>query len=343
MHKWVAPILWLLLPLPLLGSGKNRTQAEILGFAGPIKTVSTTYQTFMQQPDQPDGQNVIYQLPCGECEFDRQGNQVKTGWMDNDQFSGNVEHRVLDGLGRVQEETWENEKGDVVARHVYTNGPAGKVQDGGYMNGKLLNTATFTYDSQGNVIESSVYKPDGSLESRHWSTFDERGNELGSISEGPGDIYYDVIRTYNRQTGHLASFMSLNRDGSMRLWFTMNADTVLSYWQQRGDEHTYGSGMCFGDDNGTEQDCREYSWDGTYSTAHYTFTDETKHNPVKVTLLGTDHQFLMEADYDYELDAFGNWTKRTVWVKTKESGERQLLEKDARTLTYYSAEAPARD
>jgi len=75
------------------------------------------------------------------------------------------------------------------------------------------------------------------------------------------------------------------------------------------------------------------------TTIHYTFTDKTKRNPVKVTLYGTDHQVAMEADYDYELDAFGNWTKRTVWVQTQESGERQLIEKDIRTLTYYPAEA----
>lgn len=135
----------------------------------------------------------------------------------------------------------------------------------------------------------------------------------------------------------MESFTSLNQDGSMRLCLRMNDKTILSYWQQPGDEHTYGSGMCFDDDNGTERDCREYSWDGTYSTAHYVFTDKSKHNPVKVTVFGTDHQVLMEADYEYELDAIGNWTKRTVWVHTGKSGVRQLLEKDARTLTYYPA------
>lgn len=114
---------------------------------------------------------------------------------------------------------------------------------------------------------------------------------------------------------------------------------MLSYWQQPGDERTYGSGICFADDNGTERDCREYNWDGTYTTTHYGFTDKAKMNPVKAVLYGSDHQVVMEADYEYELDGFGNWTKRTVWVRTRESGERQLLEKDARTLTYYPAEA----
>jgi hypothetical protein len=206
------------------------------------------------------------------------------------------------------------------------------------MNGKLFSTSTFSYDSQGNVVESSTYKADGSLESCHWSRFDERGNELESVSEGPGDTYFDVIQTYNPRTGHLESFTSLNRDGSMRLWFRADDYAVLSYWQQPGDKRTYGSDIYFDDDNGTERDCREYNWDGTYATTHYNFTDKTKRNPVKATLYGTDHQIVMETDYEYGLDAFGNWTERTLWVQAGESGEPQLLEKNVRTLTYYAVE-----
>ena len=101
MNRWVALILWLLLAMPLLGVGKKWTEAESMGFAGPIKAVSTTYQTFMQQPAQPDGPAIIYQLSCGECEFDREGNQVRSGWMDNGRFTGNVRREVWDGLAMV--------------------------------------------------------------------------------------------------------------------------------------------------------------------------------------------------------------------------------------------------
>jgi hypothetical protein len=333
MNRWLAPILWLLLAMPLFGSGKKCTDAEGLGFAGPIKSVSTTQQTFVQEPVQPAGPTVIYPLFCVDCEFDRQGDKVggKTG--------SDLERRILDAQGRVQEEITENEKGEVIFRSVYTNGPAGKVQSETYLNGNLLGTAAFKYDSQGNMIESSTYKPDGTVESHNWSRFDEHGNVIESVSEGPGDLYYDVVETYNPRTGNLESFTSLNRDGSTRLWLTLNDDTVLSFWQQPGDERTYGSDICFADDNGTERDCREYKPDGSYATTHYSFTDKTKRNPVKVILRDAEHQLVIEADYDYELDAYGNWTKRTIWVQTRESSERQLLEKDARTLTYYAAES----
>jgi hypothetical protein len=152
--------------MSLSAAGRKWTQAENMGFDGPIKSVSTTYQTFMQQPATLDGHPIIYSLSCGECEFDRAGNQVKSGWMDNGHFSGNVEHKILDELGRVREEIWENEKGEVTSRNLYTNGPAGMVRDDSFVNGKLFNTATYTYDSHGNVVESNSYKPDGTLESK---------------------------------------------------------------------------------------------------------------------------------------------------------------------------------
>jgi antitoxin component YwqK of YwqJK toxin-antitoxin module len=63
------------------------------------------------------------------------------------------------------------------------------VQGETYVNGNLLSTATFSYDGQENMVES--YKPDGTVESHNWSRFDERGNVIESISEGPGEIYFD--------------------------------------------------------------------------------------------------------------------------------------------------------
>ena len=59
MNRWVALILWLLLAMPLSGAGKKWTDAENMGFAGPVKSASTT-QTFMEQPAQPDDPAIFY-------------------------------------------------------------------------------------------------------------------------------------------------------------------------------------------------------------------------------------------------------------------------------------------
>jgi hypothetical protein len=333
--KQFVPILFVLIAIPTFGSKKKWTEAENMGFAGPVKSVSATQEIFMQEPRQPDGPTIIYPLSCRECEFDRDGKQIRSGLLDNGHFRGTVKHEIRDEARKLQVEEEIDEKGAVTSRHVYTNGPFGKTQDDFYRNGKLYNSSTLRYDGRGNVIESRTCKPDGTLESHSESTFDDPGNELESTTDGPTVPYWHVIQTYS-ETGDLESFTSLSRDGSVRLRFRVSGNTMLSFWQQTGDEHTYGSGMCFADDDGTERDCREYNWDGSYATVHYTFTDKTKHNPLKATLFDTEHQVVMEADYEYEVDALGNWTKRTVWVQTRESGHRQLFEKDTRTLTYYA-------
>jgi hypothetical protein len=331
MGKWFASMLCLLLlARPAFSSGHRWTDAENLGLAGPVQSVTTTHQAFMPEPAQPDGPTIVYPLSCEYCEFDRDGTRVRDG--------GIRKRRVLDAQGRVEEDITENEKGEVTQRDVYANRSFGKVRSETWMDGKLLSSATFDYDGQGNMVEWDTYKADGTLEARTWSRFDGRGNEIEQVSEGPGEIYYDVIKTYDPRTGHQESFASLDRDGSLRLSMTMDDRTVLSYWQRPGDKRTYGSDVCFADDDGTERDCRDYKSDGSYSTAHYNFTDKTKRNPVKAVLRDPDGQRLMEADYDYALDQYGNWTSRTVWVWTRESGERRLLEKDSRTLTYYPAE-----
>lgn len=331
MGRRLAAILWLLLVPPAFGSGKKWSDAKNMGFASPVHAATTAHQTFTREPTQPGGPSLVYPLFCEYCEFDRNGTRVN-GRTGNEQ-----EGSIVDEQGRVEEQFTKDETGEVIWREVFTNGPFGKVRSETYQNGKLSGTATFDYDSQGNMIDTATYKADGTLESHSWSRFDARGHDIEGVSDGPGDHYYDVIMTYDERTGHLASFTRLNRDGSLRLSLTMNDRTVLSYWQQPGDKRTYGSDVCFDDDNGTERDCREYNSDGTYATTHYEFTDKSKRNPVKVVLRGSDEQRQIQADYEYSLDEYGNWTSRTIWVSTRESGERRLLEKDTRTLTYYPA------
>jgi antitoxin component YwqK of YwqJK toxin-antitoxin module len=101
-------------------------------------------------------------LPFGKPLEYREGNRVTIGTLVNGKFVGSHKREVRDEQGKVREEVWDNEKGEVTSRHVYTNGPFGKIKDDFNMNGELFNTTTFEYDEQGNVTESNVYMPDGS-------------------------------------------------------------------------------------------------------------------------------------------------------------------------------------
>src|SRR5579862_8827129 len=130
MKRCLASILWVPLAVPLFGAGKKWTEAMNKGFAGPIMSVSTTHQEFMPKPEQPDYATIFYPVPCGECAFDKEGNETMTGWGENSGTS--YRHVRLDASGMVAEEWWQNEKGEELGRHVYANGPYGKLSDEAY-------------------------------------------------------------------------------------------------------------------------------------------------------------------------------------------------------------------
>jgi hypothetical protein len=109
---------------------------------------------------------------------------------------------------------------------------------------------------------------------------------------------------------------------------------VTSYWQQPSDKHEYGSSVCF--DTGPKQkECESHDPDGTMWHTSETFADERKRDPSRVELRDETDQVEMAADYECEFDGHGNWTKRSVWIWTPESGDRKLLEIDTRTITYW--------
>jgi hypothetical protein len=129
------------------------------------------------------------------------------------------------------------------------------------------------------------------------------------------------------------SFTSYNEDGTARLTFTAKANKITNYWQQPSDKHEYGSGFCFNDEP-KHQECEMHNPDGTIWRTLATFSDEKKRNPTRVELRDNDDQVQMAADHEYQCDERGNWTTRSLWTWTQESGDRKLHETDSRTLTY---------
>jgi hypothetical protein len=125
-------------------------------------------------------------------------------------------------------------------------------------------------------------------------------------------------------------FANYNEDGTVRLTFTAKGERVVSYWQQPSDKHELGGTVCF------KTGCESHNLDGSPFRTVTTLEDGDSRNPRRIELRDGTDQPQTAADYEYEFDGHGNWTKRSVWVWTRESGERQLLEIDSRTLTYWN-------
>jgi hypothetical protein len=146
--------------IPVLASSKKSTEAELDGFKGAVKSVSTERQVVSHTwPRQPDGPAIIYPAGCEVCEYDEEGNAVLRGQNWETGFVGEKIHYVRDENGKVSQQIVENEKGQLVSNVVM--GSLGKTEEAFYQNGVLQSRNKYRRDEGGNLIESVSYDAHG--------------------------------------------------------------------------------------------------------------------------------------------------------------------------------------
>ncbi len=100
----------------LFASERIFTEAENDSLAGRIRSVSTVIHKFHPPASQPDGLSIYLPVLCEECEYDPAGNRIKQSEIRESDLVGTTSHQLLDGAGHMQEQVWENEKGEVQRR-----------------------------------------------------------------------------------------------------------------------------------------------------------------------------------------------------------------------------------
>jgi hypothetical protein len=314
--------------ISVLASGTKSTDAELDGFKGAVQSVSTERQVVSHTwPRQPDGPAIIYPAGCDVCQYDEAGNAVLRGQNWETGFVGEKIHYVLDENGKVSQQIVENEKGQLVSNVVM--GSLGKIEEEFYQNGGLQSRNKYRRDETGNLIESVSYDAQGIQIARTTASFDENGTVTEQYDYGPKNKFLlHFTQNYDPEID-VQIFTNYNEDGTVRLTFTAKGERVVSYWQQRSDEHEFGNTVCF------KTGCASHNLDGSPFRTVTTLEDGDRGNPRRIELRDDTDQSQMAADYEYEFDGHGNWTKRSIWVWTRESGQRQLLEIDSRTLSYW--------
>jgi YD repeat-containing protein len=331
-HSASSVVFALLTSLPLLASHQKSTDAEMDGFNGGVKSVFTKVEIFSPQPLQPDGPAVFYPIWCTICEYDQDENRIKQGQDWETGFVGETTRYVRDESGAVREQIAENEKGEL--EHKIVRGPFGKTEEEDYQRGALQFRQTYRYDQNGNLIEWVTYNPDGTQAASTTATFDEKGNVTEQFDLGPDNSFrLHFTQSFDPNTG-VQTFTNFNQDGTVRLTFAANENRITNYWQQPAREHEFGSSVCFNAEP-MHQVCETHNPDGKLWRTSATFADEKRRNPTRVELRDNDDQVQMAGDFEYEFDEHENWTKRSGWIWTRESGERKLHETDSRTLTYW--------
>ena len=322
----------LFLPVCLRASEPKYTDARSDGLFGPIRSVSTREERVQIQWHQPDGPTVALPAGCPECEYDPEGNRIKIGQIIDGEFGGDVVRFLRDSTGRVVEKIAENYKGEMNRREVI--GPYGITEQDGFENGKQISRSLWFYDGNGHVSEFRNYDRDGVIVDSSFSTIDASDNFKEEWDSGPnGSFSLHFVQTNDPKTDTF-TFTNFNENGSIKVTFTTMGTKVISYWQEPSEQQVFGSNFSM-DPVGKTQESYSCHSDGNCDHVISNFLDETRRHVSRIEWRDAAGVLKLSGDYEYELDQFGNWTKRTVWVWSPELGNRKLYETDYRTLTYW--------
>jgi hypothetical protein len=320
-------------PIWLEASEPKSTDASNDGLSGPVRSVSARQELHQVDWNQNDAKAAVVGIFCYECEYDREGNRIKSGGLLDGKFQGDFVRIVRDEKGKVIERIEENDKGEVIRRDVM--GPYGIIEQTGYQEGKAISRATWKYDQNGHETESYHYDQEGVVTGSSISTSDASGDIKEQWDYGPNGVFQlHFAQTYNPQTD-ISTFTSFNENGSTNVTFTTKGTKVLSYWQRTDEKNVFGS-VFWRDRVGNATVIHNCNPDGTCDEIANYFPDEKSNQVSRVEWHDPAHVLRLAFDYEYEFDSLGNWTKRTIRVWSPEVGERKLCETDYRTIKYWS-------
>lgn len=312
---------------------QSKTDAQVDGLSGPVKSVSShsTYSDVKWQ--QPQGPTLVAPAWCRDCEYDQDGSKTKSGQVVDGKFYGERIRLVRDSNGNVTDRYWKNASTGEVCRHDVM-GPFGMTEQKVYVREKLQFRSTFTYDPRGNVTE--------------WHTFDSTGMSDGytatkSAQDGTlqrrstygrdGNLSYEQTFDPETSTDH---FVTYDGVGNAKLTWTVAQGKVTSFWEPSDSTKQFGDNFVEFKGQGSFDNfaCHnDLSCD--VSHVHYEYLDGDKQKPVSAEWRDADGNLTVAAYFEYELDSYQNWTTRRVLVWNPKLGQRTLSETDTRMITYW--------
>lgn len=322
----------LLATTPLRGSEPKRTDARNNGFVGPIHSVSTQEGTPLFNLDQGDSPVFLGHSGCQECEFDRSGAMIKSGAKVEGEFRGETFRFVRDEADHITEQLRMDSHGEIVGRDLF--GPYGIKEHSEFHEGRRTYHSVWSYDSNGHLLETVAYDPDNQVLSRTVRLADRSGNVKEDWSYSKNDEFsYHIVDTYD-PTRDIWTWTSLNENGSLKVAIATQDGRVLSYQHPTTEKNVFGEHFFLDRIGKTQHTFRGHA-DGTCDDVTTIFPNETAHLPSRVEWRDGSGALRLAADYEYEIDDYSNWTRRSIWVWTPEISERKLYETGTRTLTYW--------
>jgi antitoxin component YwqK of YwqJK toxin-antitoxin module len=309
----------------------EKTDAELDGLAGPVRTVSTESQNFDARWHQPDGPSLLLPIFCRVCEYDPDGVKTRSGQMLDGRFAGDVIQVDRNHDGKVTSLRFFNGNGDLYREDQC--GPLGVTERTGYTEGKLSSRQTFTYDQYGHLSGVISYDKNGDEVDRFRTVTNKDGVVIEQSTWGKNGKLTSQA-TYNPETT-VDQFTAFDESGKVTLKRTSVDSHVKSFWEAESSERRYGDSFYEpkGENDIDQWSCRGQKCDLFH--IHFEYLDPNKRNPKSAEWRDSAGKVLFAAYYEYTMDASRNWTGRKITVLTPELTAPALYEEDSRAILYW--------
>lgn len=303
------------------------------GLAGPVKFVSSAITQSSVKWSQPGGPTLVTPIWCRDCEYEPDGTKTKSGQMVEGKFFGEIIQLVRDADGHVTDRYSYSASTGELQRHDVM-GQFGRTEQKVYIGGKLRFRSTFSYDQYGHLSDWPSFDAAGNSEGRVLTATAKDGTVTRTSAYGKsGELSYEQTFDPETQVDH---FIVFDDFGKARLTWTVVHGKLAAFWKlpdsppQFGDNFTEPEGEGSSDNYSCHSDLR-----CDVSHVHYEYLDGDKHMPRSAEWRDSEGSLKLAAYFDYEVDAFRNWTYRRVWVWNPDLGQPTLYETDFRVITYW--------
>jgi hypothetical protein len=314
---------------------QNKSEAQLDGLAGPVKTVTTLRETPANiRWQQPAGPTLVVPIWCHVCDYDRDGYRTRSGDVVDGKFIGESIALSRDPAGHlISRHTVDAASGEVNRQERF--GPFGRTEADFYINGKLISHQVFRYDENGNQSEWLTWDGNGSSTGRVVTATAKDGTVLSRSSFAPDGTL--LWRSSYDPTSDRDEIAVNEKSGAPALTRVADHGKTASFWEASDDSNRFGQRFTVDRGNGNVEfhECHRASG-CSISQVHYEYAGPGKRNPTSAEWRDQSGSLQWAAYYDYEFDSAHNWTHRNVWVISPEQQQRTLYEEDWRTITYWN-------
>jgi len=335
LSSLAASVLLSLFNISAIAQWKNLTDAQRMDLAGPAKSVSLTSTKTNVAWQQPSGPSLVFPALCSECAFDPDGNQVKSGQIFDGSFHGEFIRLVRDADGHVTERSVEDASTGEMVRHELV-GPYGKLEESLYLHGVPQSLVHFNYDPYGHMIDRLTLDSAGNQKANTIVKTTQDGNDTEEWDWGEdGRVTLHFRQTFDPKT-KVEHFIGFNPFGGVNLTWTAIGGKLSSFWEPQDAPSQFGDNFSedVGNDTFENYDCHN-AGTCTLSRIHYVYLDPKRRNPISVEWRDATGDLRFASYYEYDIDAYRNWTHREIWVWSASLGKRELYETDSRSITYW--------